>query len=79
MTYMSSIDDPLRIAASRPSVRSARRRSYGLGLFGRVLHALMEAQRRAEDHQHVREMDERLLRDIGVSRIELLRQMEQRW
>jgi uncharacterized protein YjiS (DUF1127 family) len=78
MTYMSSIDRPLRIAGTTPALRrrpAPIRRGFWLL---RLLHAAMEWQRRAEERQQVLEMDMRLLRDIGASREELLRAIDRR-
>jgi uncharacterized protein YjiS (DUF1127 family) len=79
MTYMSSPKDPLRLLASRPVLRSRApiRRSTGLRdiVLGLVDWAI-EWQRRAEERQHVLELDERLLRDMGTTRPELLRALD---
>jgi uncharacterized protein YjiS (DUF1127 family) len=77
MAYMSSIDDPYRIAGSKPAMRSRpatwRSRALVLGpLLLRGVSWLMELQRRDEMRQQVREMDERMLRDIGARREDLL-------
>ena len=72
MTYMSSIDQPLRISGTMPVLRvRARRPRRNLILM--LLHAVMELQRRAEERERILTMDERMLRDIGLSRSELLR------
>ena len=72
MIYMSSIDQPLRISGTAPVLR-ARTRGPHRSLILTVLRAVMELQRRAEERERILDLDERMLRDIGLSRSELLR------
>ncbi|WP_421706882.1 DUF1127 domain-containing protein [Algihabitans sp.] len=74
MNYMSSIDQPLRISGSLPAVRATTRRPRR-NLLLQILHGLMALQRRAEERERILELDDRLLRDIGLSRSELLRSL----
>ncbi len=70
---MSSIDQPLRVGASRPPLRRPRRWRKPLL---RLVRLLIDWQRRAEERQAIEELDERMLRDIGASRIALLRSLK---
>lgn len=74
MNYMSSIDQPLQISGSLPAVRATARRPRR-NLFLQVLHGLMALQRRAEERDRILELDDRMLRDIGLSRSDLLRSL----
>ncbi|WP_208539292.1 DUF1127 domain-containing protein [Algihabitans albus] len=74
MTYMSSIDQPQRISGTVPLLRAPLRRPRR-NPFMHLLHALMALQRHAEERERILELDDRMLRDIGVSRSELLRSL----
>lgn len=69
---MQGFDETQRPAFGRVAYRRTGSIGHRRSLLRQLLDRLLDWQRRYEERQAVLEMDERLLRDMGVSRQELL-------
>ncbi len=49
---------------------------FAAGLFGRCFRALLEWDRRARERGHLRTLDDRALADLGLTRGDILREVE---
>ncbi|NQU60298.1 MAG: hypothetical protein HQ512_04140 [Rhodospirillales bacterium] len=50
--------------------------NWALGLPRAILNILIHWQRRAEDKDRIRKLDDRLLRDVGLTRYDLKEELE---
>ncbi|MEQ8604599.1 MAG: DUF1127 domain-containing protein [Marivibrio sp.] len=66
--FLAGSDRSGSIAAQRAALRGSRQ---PVGWIAMLWAALRRWQERAESRSHIRELDARLLRDIGVSRAEI--------
>ncbi|SMF32534.1 Uncharacterized conserved protein YjiS, DUF1127 family [Tistlia consotensis] len=72
---MASRTLPAGFAARRPGARFYPRISLADGLLG-LVRLLLLWQERANERLRLREMDDHMLKDIGISRVDALREGE---
>ncbi|MFA5122148.1 DUF1127 domain-containing protein [Zavarzinia sp.] len=71
METNSPVLSPAAAAAETVMVVKANGRATVWGLVAKAMMTLLTWQRRLAERHHIREMDDRMLRDIGLSRADI--------